>query len=117
MLDFSGWPRTGWVPDSTQRVRFFNIRSGIGTNKHQAVGRVGVLKYTIGYFRVFFYTWVFPGIPEYFRVFLGIYDIISFLGGMSEPNTKFFFLKLREFFKVADYHNPRLSLCYTRNTR
>ena len=38
-------------------------------------GRVGVLKYTIGYFRVYFlllgtsgYYWVFPGISDYFWV-------------------------------------------------
>ena len=38
-------------------------------------GRVGVLKYTIGYFRVSF---LLSGISGYSWVFLGILDIISF---------------------------------------
>ena len=33
--------------------------------------------------------WVFSGIPGYFRVILGILDIISFFGS-SEPNIDFF---------------------------
>ena len=56
-------------------------------------GRVGVLKYTIGYFRVSFllsgisgYSWVFPGIFGYFWV----YWISSLFFGGSEPNIKVF---------------------------
>ena len=58
---------------SAQRVGFFNIGSGRVLDKipgsGSGSGRVGVLKYTIGYFRVSFllsgisgYSWVFPGI-------------------------------------------------------
>ena len=58
---------------SAQRVGFFNIGSGRVLEKipgsGSGSGRVGVLKYTIGYFRVSFllsgisgYSWVFPGI-------------------------------------------------------
>ena len=65
-------------PGSAQRVGFFNIGSGRVTEKipgsGSGSGRVGVLKYTIGYFRVSF---LLSGISGYFRVFLGILDIIS----------------------------------------
>ena len=53
-------------------------------------GRVGVLKYTIGYFQVSFllsdifgYYWVFSGISDYigYHVFFGV----------SEPNIKVLF--------------------------
>ena len=47
-------------------------------------GRVGVSKYTIGYFRV---CRVFPGmsgIYGYLRVYTGILDIISFLVVVSK---------------------------------
>ena len=84
-------PFIGWVPDSTQRVGFFNIGSGSGTNTKKRVGFRSGRSVEI-YDRVFlgiFFT-VFLGIHEYFRVFLGIYDIISFLGGISEPNITFF---------------------------
>ena len=58
---------------SAQRVGFFNIGSGRVLEKipgsGSGSGRVGVLKYTSGYFRVSFllsgisgYSWVFPGI-------------------------------------------------------
>ena len=59
---------------SAQRVGFFNIGSGRRVlekipGSGSGSGRVGVLKYTIGYFRVSFlllgisgYSWVFPGI-------------------------------------------------------
>ena len=61
---------------SAQRVGFFNIGSGRVLEKipgsGSGSGRVGVLKYTIGYFRVSFllsgisgYSWVFPGISGY----------------------------------------------------
>ena len=72
---------------SAQRVGFFNIGSGRVLEKipGSGSGRVGVLKYTTGFFRVSFllsgisgYSWVFPGTSGYFRVFLGILDIISF---------------------------------------
>ena len=61
------------VSTSAQRVGFFNIGSGRVLEKipgsGSGSGRVGVLKYMIGYFRVSFllsgisgYSWVFPGI-------------------------------------------------------
>ena len=60
---------------SAQRVGFFNIGSGRVLDKipgsGSGSGRVGVSKYTIGYFRVSFYFRVFPGISgisRYFRV-------------------------------------------------
>ena len=58
---------------SAQRVGFFNIGSGRVLDKipgsESGSGRVGVLKYSIGYFRVFR---VFLGISGHFRAFLGI---------------------------------------------
>ena len=42
------------------------------------------------YDRVFSGIFLLSGIPGYFRVFLGILDIISFFGG-SEQNIKVFF--------------------------
>ena len=52
--------------DSAQRVGFFNIGSGRVLDKipgsGSGSGRVGVSKNTIGYFRVFFFFRVFPGI-------------------------------------------------------
>ena len=66
--------------DSAQGVGFFNIGSGWVLDKipgsRSGSGRVGVLKYSIGYFRVSYllsgisgYFWVFPAISRYFRVF------------------------------------------------
>ena len=67
---------------SAQRVGFFNIGSGRVLEKTpgsgSGSGRVGVSKNTIGYFRVFFFFRVFPGISGtsgyvgYFQVFLGL---------------------------------------------
>ena len=52
--------------DSAQRVGFFNIGSGRVLDKipgsGSGSGRVGVSKYTIGYFRYLFFSRVFPGI-------------------------------------------------------
>ena len=63
---------------SAQRVGFFNIGSGRVLDKIPGSGsdsgRVGVLKYTIGYFRVSFLLSGILGISGYvgyFRVFLG----------------------------------------------
>ena len=57
-------------PSGSQGVRFFNIGSGRVLDKipgsGSGPGRVGVSKYTIGYFRVF---WVFPGMSGIFRYF------------------------------------------------
>ena len=53
--------------------------------KYQLAGRVEVLKSTIGYFRVPFYSWVFLGTPGYFCVYM-----ISFFGG-SESNIEVIF--------------------------
>ena len=58
-----------FISTSAQRVGFFNIGSGRVLEKipgsGSGLGRVGVLKYTIGYFRVSFllsgisgYSWV-----------------------------------------------------------
>ena len=84
---------------SAQRVGFFNIGSGRVLEKipgsGSGSGRVGVLKYKIGYFRVSFllsgisgYSWVFsgisgcirvyPGISGYFWVFQSIFDYIGY---------------------------------------
>ena len=63
----------------TGRVFQYRVGSGRVLEKipgsGSGSGRVGVLKYTIGYFRVSF---LLSGISGYFRVFLGILDIISF---------------------------------------
>ena len=63
----------------TSRVFQYRVGSGRVLEKipgsGSGSGRVGVLKYTIGYFRVSF---LLSGISGYFRVFLGILDIISF---------------------------------------
>ena len=85
---------------SAQRVGFFNIGSGQVLDKipgsGSSSGRVGVSKTTIGYFRVFFYFRVFPGISgtsgyvRYFWVFLGlpIYTkVISTEGALRLPTT------------------------------
>ena len=42
-----------------------------------------------GIFEYLFYPRVFPSIPEYFRLFQGILDTLSFFGG-REPNNKVF---------------------------
>ena len=69
------------VRSSAQRVGFFNIGSGRVLEKipgsGSGSGRVGVLKYTIGYIRVSFLLSGISGYVGYFRVFLGILDIIS----------------------------------------
>ena len=82
MLNFSRQAYNEKVTDSAQRVGFFNIGSGRVLDKipgsGSGSGRVGVLKNTIGYFRVFFFFRVFPGISGisgyvgYFSVFLGL---------------------------------------------
>ena len=55
--------------DSAQQVGFSNTGSGRVWGKIPGsgsdLGRVWVLKYTIRYFRVFLYSWVFPGIFGY----------------------------------------------------
>ena len=77
---------------SAQRVGFFNIGSGrVGYwTKYRVAGRVGVSKYTIGYFRVSFLLSGISGYVGYLRVFTGIYGYIGyhlFFGG-SEQNIK-----------------------------
>ena len=73
---------------SAQRVGFFNIGSGRVSEKipgsGSGSGRVGVLKYTIGYFRVSFllsgisgYSWVFPGISGYIGYHLYFLRVVS----------------------------------------
>ena len=66
--------------------RVFNIGLGWELEKipGSGSGQVGVFIYTIRYL---FYSPVFPGIPWYFQVFLGVLDTISFFEG-SEPNIK-----------------------------
>ena len=57
---------------SAQRVGFFNIGSGRVLDKTpgsgSGLGRVGVLKYTIGYFQVSFLLSGISGYFGYFRV-------------------------------------------------
>ena len=70
------------VPNSAQRVGFFNMGSGRVLDKipgsRSGSGRVGVSKNTIGYFRVSFFLSGISGYFGYFgyfrvcRVFLGI---------------------------------------------
>ena len=73
---------------SAQRVGFFNIGSGRVLEKipgsGSGSGRVEVLKYTIGYFRVSFllsgiseYSWVFPGISGYIGYHLFFLEVVS----------------------------------------
>ena len=75
--------------NSAHWVGFFNIGSGWVLEKipgsGSGSGRVGMLRYRIGYFRVSFllsgisgYSWVFSDMSRYFQVFLGILDMISF---------------------------------------
>ena len=83
----------------TGRVFQYRVGSGRVLDKipGSGSGRVGVSKYTIGYFRVSFllsgisgyvgYFRVFPGmsgIYGYLRVYTGILDIISFLVVVSK---------------------------------
>merc|ERR1712090_64405 len=90
------------MSSSALRVGFFNIglgRVGYWT-KYRVAGRVGVSKYTIGYFRVSFllsgisgyvgYFRVFPGIYGYLRVFTGIYGMGKYIfnGGEGRTNEK-----------------------------
>ena len=62
---------------SAQRVGFFNIGSGRVLDKipgsGSGSGRVGVLKNTIGYFRVSFLLSGISGYVGYLWVFQGIY--------------------------------------------
>ena len=70
------WKNYIWDQCPTGRVFQYRIGSGRVLEKipgsGSGSGRVGVLKYTIGYFRVSFllsgisgYSWVFPGISGY----------------------------------------------------
>ena len=59
----------------------------------------------------YFYSQVFPGFPGYFRIFLGIKDIISFLEVVSQISS-FFLDLLRVYLKGAGNHYARLSWCY-----
>ena len=63
----------------------------------------------IGYFRLSFNCQLFPGIPGYFRVFLGISGYIGYhlVFGGSEPDIKVFFLHL---FRVFFNHYCRVVL-------
>ena len=67
------------TPIRAQRVGFFNIGSGRVLDKipgsGSGSGRVGVSKYTIGYFRVSFLLSGISGYVGYFRVFLGMSGI------------------------------------------
>ena len=62
--------------NSAQRVGFFNIGSGRVLDKipgsGSGLGRVGVSKNTIGYFRVSFLLSGISGYVGYFQVFLGL---------------------------------------------
>ena len=73
---------------SAQRVGFFNIGSGRVLEKipgsGSGLGRVGVLKYTIGYFRVSLllsgisgYSWVFPGISGENWISSFFFEVVS----------------------------------------
>ena len=63
--------------DSAQRVGFFNIGSGRVLDKipgcGSGSGRVGVLKYSIVYFRVSYLLSGISGYLGYFRVLPGIF--------------------------------------------
>ena len=71
------------VMNSAQRVGFFNIGSGRVLDKitgsGSGSGRVGVSKYTIGYFRVSF---LLSGISGYFGYF-GYFRVFRVSPGMS----------------------------------
>ena len=70
------------IPVQCPAGRVFQYRVGSG--------RVGVSKYTIGYFRVSFLLSGISGYVGYLRVFTGIYGYIGyhlFFGG-SEQNIK-----------------------------
>ena len=74
---------------SVQRVGFFNIGSGRVLDKilgsRSGSGRVGVLKNTIGYFRVSFLLSGISGYFRYFRVcrvFSGIFGFTHILLGL-----------------------------------
>ena len=66
------------MPCSAQRVGFFNIWSGRVLEKipgsGSGSGRVGVLKYTIGYFRVSF---LLSGISGYIGYHLFVLEVVS----------------------------------------
>ena len=71
--------KSNYEQSSAQRVGFFNVGSGRVLDKipgsGSGSGRVGVLKNTIGYFRVSFFLSGISGYFGYFRVcrvFLGI---------------------------------------------
>ena len=89
-----------YVQCPTGRVFQYRVGSGRVLEKipgsGSGSGRVGVLKYTIGYFRVSF---LLSGISGYFRVFPGISGYIGyhlfFLEVVSQ--TLRFFLTLQKF--------------------
>ena len=76
-LNFYSFGTTGkQFGSSAQRVGFFNIGSGRVLDKipgsGPGLGRVGVSKNMIGYFRVPFLLSGISGYVGYFRVFLGL---------------------------------------------
>ena len=81
-------PQIACVQCPTGRVFQYRVGSGRVLEKipgsGSGSGRVGVLKYMIGYFRVSFllsgisgYSWVFPGISGYIGYFLFFWGVVS----------------------------------------
>ena len=79
--DYNGARKKKRSMFSAQRVGFFNIGSGrVGSGRvldkilgsGSGSGRLGVSKYTIGYFRVSFLLSGISGYVGYFRAFLGL---------------------------------------------
>ena len=72
------------IINSAQRVGFFNIGSGRVLDKipgsRSGLGRVGMLKYTIGYFRISFLLSGVSGYFGYYRVLPGISGISGYVG-------------------------------------
>ena len=83
-------PKSWTSADQCPTGRVFQYRVGSGRvlekipGSGSGSGRVGVLKYMIGYFRVSFllsgisgYSWVFPGISGYIGYFLFFWGVVS----------------------------------------
>ena len=96
-------PHPSQAVPNAQRVGYFNIGSGRVLEKITDSGSGSECRnIQPGIFVYFFHSRVFPGIPGYFRVFLGILDIISFLEVVSQ--TLRFFLTFTEAEKIAKIH-------------
>ena len=115
----AGASQLNMAPQQCPTGRVFQYRVGSGRvlekipGSGSGSGRVGVLKYKIGYFRVSFllsgisgYSWVFSGISGYIRVFLGISGYFRVFLGIFWISC--LFLKVEVFYDIYFLWVPKM---------